>query len=817
MKPIAALRIALISTAACVLAHPAFAQDASQPVAPGAVAGTPSTSASGASVATTTAPLAAKPTPAAQQQSTGSANTGDIVVTAQRREQRLQDVPVSVSVTTGATIARIGVRDLSDLSVRLPNVKITTAALTASLNIRGVGSGYNAGFEQSVATFVDGIYRGRSRATQAALFDVDRIEVLKGPQTTFFGANAIAGALNVSTRTPTNEFQYNAAALYSPSDGEYSLEAGTTVPLTDTLSLRVAGRYSGMNGYIRNTLLDNHGPHLRDLIGRATLAWDVNPDWQSTLRVDAVRQRDTGTYDAETVNCPPDAAYGAARGICLRYLNAAGAAADTKFNYRTAVADSYTDYDMIETGWTNRFSLGDYTITATTGYFNHDFDVKIQNAPLPLTGTSGRNALQPGTYPEKYNQFSQEVRLQSPADEPISYMLGGYFQRGDLDTKRYSTFYYATFGALAAPIYNADSPIARFGQLKQVDRTVSVFGSGSIKANDWLTLNVGARYSTVHKRASRFIQLGTAGNTPDGNSFVPGPTAAQAQLEAGLGIVPGDFGDKTRTDSKFMPSANLQFVLNPTTNAYVSYAKGFKAGGFGDSDQIIRFDPETVDAYEIGLKGTAIDRKLYYNIALFLSKYSNLQEASSIVQNNGTIIQSISNVARAKSQGVEFGASYRVNDFFSFNTDLAYLDSKYQDYNAGPCTILQSLAPGCIQDLSGKRRAYSPKYSGNAGFTVTVPLNSDYQIRLDPSLYFSSKFFQQFTADPLTQQKGYVKYDLRVAAGPSNQSWEIAILGKNLSDKKTGSFRQPLGTSPGSFYVIPERPLSVAFQFTIKG
>jgi outer membrane receptor protein involved in Fe transport len=178
----------------------------------------------------------------------------EVVVTAQRREQRLQDVPVAVSVVSGESLERGNLRTLEDIGTRLPNVKITSGPLVDQINIRGVGSGQNAGFEQSGATFVDGIYRSRSRSTHAALFDVERVEVLKGPQTTFFGANAIAGAINITTRVPDNTFAANGSALYSPSDDEYNVEGGVTLPMSDTFSVRVAARLSGLNGYIDNDL-----------------------------------------------------------------------------------------------------------------------------------------------------------------------------------------------------------------------------------------------------------------------------------------------------------------------------------------------------------------------------------------------------------------------------------------------------------------------------------------------------------------------------------------------------------------------------------
>ncbi|SCW94420.1 TonB-dependent Receptor Plug Domain [Sphingobium faniae] len=203
-----------------------------------------------------------------------SDQTGDIVVTAQGRSQQLRDVPVSVSVTSGDSLAQNNIVSLQELSTRLPNIRVSAGPASNILTIRGVGSGLNMGFEQSVGTFVDGVYRGRSRSTAAALFDLDRVEVLRGPQSTFFGNNVIAGALNIASRKPSRNFGANATALYSPSDGEYSIEAGVDLPASDALSVRLAGKILGMDGYVKNIARPHYGPRNRDGLARASLRWE---------------------------------------------------------------------------------------------------------------------------------------------------------------------------------------------------------------------------------------------------------------------------------------------------------------------------------------------------------------------------------------------------------------------------------------------------------------------------------------------------------------------------------------------------------------
>ena len=774
-------------------------------------------------VITPVAQSAAVPPPTAQADEQAPPENGggfgDIVVTAQRREQRLQDVPVSATVTTGEQLAKSNVINLEDLSARLPNLRIATAPANNLLNIRGVGSGLNPGFEQAVGTFVDGVYRGRSRAINPALFDLERVEVLKGPQTTFFGNNTIAGALNITTRKPGKEFGYNASALYSPSDGEYAIEGGITAPLTPTLSARVAVKAYGMDGYVSNSFTGDDQPHSRNFVARGSLAWEPTENFRSDIRVDYGRMRSRDGFPTELLDCPPDPVFGAAAGLCARYLAASGGPVDDELDYHTNKFETPSSYDFWEVAATNQLDIGDHRLTSITSYFEHDNDTVITAAPLPVPGVGGLPNAFILHLPETLEQWSQELRIESPSGGLIEYMAGLYYSRGDLDAQGYSGFYFAPFGMFAGPPFGPTTPIATTQPFRQKDTVKSAFASLAINPVDSLTINLGARYSIVKKKVlERDWVFGTAGAIPGPDNFVAGPPSVQAPLRAILGGLPDNFDDPDRTDKKFMPSANLQYRLTGDITTYVSYTKGFKAGGFGGTiPDKVRFDPETVDAYEIGVKGSLLDRSLYFSVAAFQSDYDDLQEATQVLLPSGAILARIANVAKARAKGVEIGVNWRLSDNISVTGDVAYLDAKYRRYERAPCTILGSaLDPSCVQDMAGKRRGFAPKWSGNAGLSLSIPLDEATEIRFDPSLYFSSRYFQSATADPLLEQEGWVKFDARLAVGSVDGSWELAIIGKNLSDKATGSFRNFVPSSPGTFYALPDRPRSVAIQFSIR-
>ena len=246
---------------------------------------------------------------------------------------------------------------------------------------------------------------------------------------------------------------------------------------------------------------------------------------------------------------------------------------------------------------------------------------------------------------------------------------------------------------------------------------------------------------------------------------------------------------------------------------YGSFSKGFKAGGFSGTTPEI-FEPEKVKAYEIGLKGRFFDRALMANIALFLNNYSNLQEASQILLSNGASRAVIGNSAGSRSKGIELNSSLRISGNLSLRGDVSYLDARYTDYRNAPCTTFGGLTPNCVQDLSGRRRAFAPEWSGSIGATLTAPLRN-IELRVEPTVSFSSSYKQQ-SFDPLYSQPAFAKIDLRVGIEDADHGWSLALIGRNLTNKATASFRNVVPTSPGSIVALPDRARSVAIQFTIN-
>ena len=741
----------------------------------------------------------------------------EIVVTAQKRTQSLQDVPISVVVATGDTMRAAQVTNLNDLGNRLSGVKVNNAGASDSLNIRGIGSGINMGFEQSVATFLDGIYLSRSQITRGGFLDLERIEVLKGPQSTYFGSNAIAGALSAVTRKPSQTLDGYASFLYSPSDGEYDLQAAVGGPLTEKLSARAALRFSGMDGYIDNIRQNTKGPDNSDYQGRVALRYETPGALDINWRLDYAKYDDKHSELQELLNCPPAPGYGPAGTGCLSALSAGDQ--DNKLDYVTGTGDSGFAMESISSALDIALTLGDHTLTSTSGYYWHDIDRFTSGGNLlavpSLNMPSGLALYQA----EKFHSFSQELRLESDKGGLIEYMLGLYYDKSNLKGGLSAGYYFAPFWLRAQPvgIIPANTPIAQYIWADQDQSNRSAFAAVTVNFSDAFRVNLGARYSSVRKEAHRYTSAGIGdaiGQVIE--DFTP------AQFEAwttspGAGRPAGDYPITKRTDDKFMPSVNVQYDVTPDVMVYASYAGGFKAGGWAIGQGFDVFGPESVDAFEAGIKASWLGRRLTTNVTVFTSTYKDLQESTTIIDGSGLNQSVIANVGKARSRGVEMEVGLRPVPGLSLFANVSYLDAKYLEYPNAPCTQLQIVTQGasCTQDLAGKRKAYAPEWSGSVNGSYEFALTSDLVMKLGSWLYFSSGYYQQASIDPLFYQPSYGKLDLRAAIGSADERWELAVIGKNVTDKVTASYRA-VHPASNAVSVRTDRPRSIAVQVTSR-
>ena len=761
-----------------------------------------------------------------QAQGAGNeASFGEIVVTAQKRAQSLQDVPVSVIVASGDLMRESQVSNLNDLGNRLSGVKVNNAGASDSLNIRGIGSGFNMGFEQSVATFLDGIYLSRSQITRGGFLDLERIEVLKGPQSTYFGSNAIAGALSAVTRKPDQMLEGYVSFLYAPSDGEYDFQAAVGGPLTGKLSGRAALRFSGMDGYIKNIRENTKGPHNSDYQGRVALRYETPGALDINWRLDYAKYDNEHSELQELLNCPPAPGYGPAGTGCLSALSPGDQ--DNKLDYVTGTGDSGFNMDSVMSGLDIAWTLGSHTLTSTTGYYWHDIKRFTSGGSLVAFPTLNMPTGLALYQAEKFHSFSQELRLESDKGGLIEYMLGLYYDKSNLKGGLSAGFYFAPFWLRAQPvgIIPANTPIAQYVYADQDQSNRSAFAAATVNLTDSFRINLGARYSSIRKEAHRFVQAGIGDEI---GRVVQDFTPAQFlswTTSPGAGRAAGDYPITKRTDDKFMPSVNVQYDVSSDIMVYTSFSTGFKAGGWAIGQDFDIFGPETVDAYEAGIKASWFDRRLTTNITVFTSTYKDLQESTTIINSSGLNQSLISNVGKARSRGIEMEIGLRPVPGLSIFANAAYLDAKYLEYPNAPCTQLQIInfvappgsPPGttCTQDLGGSRKAYAPEWSGSVNGTYAFDVTPDLQAKLGAWVYFTAGYYQQASIDPLFYQPGYAKLDLRASIGGADERWELSVIAKNVTDKVTASYR---AVHPASNAVSArtDRPRSIAIQISSK-
>jgi iron complex outermembrane receptor protein len=747
----------------------------------------------------------------------------EIIVTAQKRVENLQNVPISAQVISGKALSEQNFNSLENLTQTVPGVNVTTGGGSQgdTLVIRGVGYNSNAAvLEQSVATFEDDIYHGRSRMSYATFLDLDHIEVLKGPQSTFFGNNAIAGALNIVTKKPGDEFEGFARALYGM-HGQYAVEGAATAPIDDKLSIRVAGIFSGTGGWIRNLNTNEDAPRQENKSGRLTAVFKPTGDLDAALKIEGGDDRTLGTGYGPTqlVNCPPPAPFTAATvgvgGVCAAAL-AQHLAIGLYNNENNGIPGQGTWLSTFEDVLTVNYHQWDHTFTSVTGYSSYHFSNKVDSNSAAIFSVTQY-------VPERSNQFSQEFRVASPAQQPIEYLAGVYFQTGRTGQSPTVNDPYLSPAASKIGIPAQVLPLSIYIPFSQVEQVYSVFGSLGWNVTDRLRLNAGVRQSWVQKSMVSSRDYGTS------SAIFGGFTSIPPALENRWAFVLGAPGPENLALSEhaLMPSAGIQYQITPEAMAYFSYSKGFLAGGFSygslAGNPFPEFGPEHVNAYELGLKSKWLDDRLLLNFDVFRANYQDLQ-VSEIFLNPiaSTASQVTNNAAASRSQGVEFEGQWAISKDLRISADVTYLDSHYLSYPDAVGSSLQQFCtasyvlPYCsvypkpvpaFANKAGQQTQYSPRLSGSVTASYRTMLPGDYQFTTAVIPYFTSRYNEQ---DPyIIGTAGYMRLDARFTLASPDDHWALDLIGKNLTDRVIVTFAR-------IYYAAKEEPRNVALQVRYK-
>jgi outer membrane receptor protein involved in Fe transport len=719
---------------------------------------------------------------------TDASTLSEVIVSSTRRPERLQDIPVSVKVISGERLAEQSQESLVNLTQTLPGVHIVPAGSASFMIVRGIGSLGNQSFDQSVALFSDDVYHGRSRTSVAAFLDLERIEFMKGPQTTDFGANAIAGALNLITRRPGDAFDASARALYGE-HGRYALEGAVGGPLGERFGLRVAATYNGTDGWIENINTGTRLPETRNKAGRATFTFTPREAFDATLKIERSEHDEPGAVyvgPQQIVNCPPPApippTFG---GITCSQALAGGFPIGLDGNRTAETPGTGNWLDATEYTLTANYRLGEsHTLTSVAAYYDYDFDLRFDGDGLPAN-VGGYNFA-----PEHGRQFSQELRLTSAPGERFEYLAGLYYQNDDTAYDLQTTLYNVTSNinsTASLAVLRPYLPLARNFDVTQSSKTYSAFADLTWNVTEQLKLGTGLRRSEVRKRTDQSMLYGQGTQVFGG--FVPLPAALQAPGGYFGAGIPSSFRGE-RTDSAWMPSVKVQYRFTPAVMAYTSYDRGFKAGGFNGTDNTgvaanVPFEPEYVDAYEIGVKAEWFDRRLATHLAVFRSEYRDLQVAvTNLNTATGTSVSLVRNAASSLSEGVELEMQWSPTRYFRVTADATYNDAHYVDYPNSAPNLSQQFLGVKIQDLSGQPTVLAPKWSGSIIATVSMPLPAGHLFIAEVSPYITS----DYSLHPLTDrqflwQAGYTRVDARLGLQSADTHWAVDLIGRNITDR----------------------------------
>ncbi len=725
----------------------------------------------------------------------------EVIVTAQQRSQSVQDIPVSASALMGEGLQKQGISRMEEMTGTVPNLTINKGAFTNVINIRGVASGLNQGFEQSVGMFVDGIYMGRGQQMRIPFMDLERVEILRGAQSVLFGKNTIAGAISMHSTRPGDDFEGRLDASYDPEYGTHSAEVGVSVPLGDSLGLRLAYRRGGSDGYMDNLVDDTNTPWSEEESARLGLQWDISENLQVYLKYQQ-STFDTKGRNWEVVLSPSDEAlaiYGEDdRDYRHSISNNTGPLVGTDFAFEFSDNNSRNAALQID------YAVDAGTWTLISGYSAYDYHEMHDADWSPQAWIAGDER-------EDFAQYSQEIRFVSAVGERFDYILGAYAQTSDLEYDEIMAVPY--FGevdvasSLAATdlglppgtllFSNASSQVT--GYDRRAD-TASAFGQVSWRMTEALQLTVGARYVYSETEASHNLFVadlfGNAEYQPEGvdigGGIGLGPRGADVTLVVWdmIGVEPHRFDKEMREAEDITAGANLQYTWSDDVMSYIRYDKGIKDGGFDPRSvsadpEDFEFQEEMAETVELGVKTTLAGGAAELNVAAF---YSQMEDRQVSVFNGGLAFE-VSNAGEAESHGVEIDGRWLLTERLMATAALGYIDFEWVKYTRAGCAPSfkgsdKDNGDGTC-DLSGETTFGTPELTGFLALDHYFMLSDGIKFASRLSLKYRDDAFVNPGLDPLLVQEAYTLVDLRLALQDIDDDWELALLATNVTDENT--------------------------------
>lgn len=761
LKPACRLASALLATTALGLAAPAYAQDATE----------------------------------------DTGEVAEVVVTAQKRAERLQDVPVAVTAVSGDALQARQINDTNNLVQAVPSLTMQQGnnPTNTSFRIRGIGTSlFGQGVESSVSVVLDGVVTGRGSQSFSDLADIERVEILRGPQGTLFGKNATAGVINVVTARPSFEFGGKASATLAEGD-ERRVSGTVTGPLMgETLAGRLSAYYNDVRGHVRQ----------RSPVGgwvNGFESWGVRGklEWRPTEDLTILAAADYRENDA---NCCVPVSINANSVALRRLLSPVTPSPKNRevsndglgFTYaQQATYSIQADYDL---GWGSITS-----ITALQKYkqdANNEVDNIYNPVPVYVGATNANNYSKFDTNGGMVHleQFSQELRLASPSGQRLTYVVGAYYSWLEVDRPFVRRRAYCPAGTAAQ--VGQPCPVTRWESLGAYSLLQSthhaLFGQAEYEVVDKLKLLTGLRIQRERVSAEGFRY----GPLFPGDALFSGQPSANAGTNAADTAITGKVG--------------LQYEFSRNAQAYGTYTRGYKGLGIGtevasDFANQKPILPEHVDAWEVGFKGQTPDRRASVAVALFLAKYKDLQvQANRSDPATGTIRFEQTNAGTSETKGIEIEGAFNPTDAFSINAAVTYakatididgLNCPLQFQGAAtiiplngarpigvcyrPTTLVNNVATvgAPTQDVRGGSLPATPRWRASLSPTYRFELGENWGATASVNIAYQSKLNFALEQDPLTVQKSYTIVDANLAFHTVDQKYRLALFVKNLFDK----------------------------------
>lgn len=797
----------------------------------------------------------------------------EVIVTASRRAESMQDVSISMLSKSGEDIKDMGITRAAEFAVDIPAVTMSQSPIGNFIFIRGIGTaGVNQGIELSVSMFHDGVYMGRHQLSRAPFMDLERVEVLRGPQSILFGKNTIGGAIHLITAKPTEEVEGSISALYG-TYGEQEISGVLSGPITDTLSGRIALRGYQMDGYLDNIMTGEDGPERDDKTARLQLQWDATENLTINGKWETSEFEQTQQFTQLSVSDPTGTgiAFGGLNSALVAVGSGTGIGAERFDDERAVdndggvvlgqVAPDYAglpgfpdkpefsnnsmDLGTITMDW----AIGDYTVTSITGYAAYDYQdiCDCDFAAIPLIQVDAT---------EDYEQMSQEIRFTSPGGERFDYIVGMYYQESDLDYRSVEGF----GTSLASPLLGAPAALTpnltRDYSMQQDQEMWAVFGSGTYSFTDTTRLVAGLRYFDESKTASHVLDKNftagwdysaAAGLAP--GSITYGDTAAEydrflgdfagtALVAISEGIYGGLLGtfehniqNRKRDEQDINWILTLEQDLGDNTMVFGTVSTGTKGGGFDgrflqtNDSPFFEYEEETAISYELGVKTTMLDGMMSLNATAFFSTVEDYQVSIF----DGATAFFVQNAAEVETSGLEVDVKWAPTDGLIVSFAGTYLNAEYSDFPNAPCWTVSGTepvdrgncvnrgAPDASRNATGDTNMFSPEFAFNLNIDYRMPLGNALEARGTFNMNYSDEFFAASDLDPIyAGQDAYTMYDLRLSLGRQDGMWDVALIGKNLTDEliSGNSNDQPL--VPGNGFASTDRLRSYALQATYR-